>query len=65
LGLQTYNLSRRTNDHHQAQYRTGRPARQRADGNLLREMIAYVAQQLMQFHVDNRCAAGRHLKGVG
>ena len=37
----------------------------RADGNLLREMIAYVVQQLMPFDVDNRCAAGRHLKGVG
>ncbi len=63
MGLRTYNLSRRTNDDHQAH--TGDLLNKRADGNLLREMIAYVVQQLMQFDVDNRCAAGRHLKGVG
>ena len=42
----------------QAQHCTCRPSGKGADTDLLREMITRIVERVMQFDVENLCAAG-------
>jgi hypothetical protein len=58
LGCDTFNFSREPHDDHQDDYRTvSELAEKGADADLLRDMLQFVAQGLMDMDVESLCAA--------
>ena len=57
VGLRDLNFAEEQHDDHQDQYRTRGADEKGADADLLRDMIQYVAQRLMELDTEGLCAA--------
>jgi hypothetical protein len=58
LGCDTFNFARSTTMTAKANISLSELAEKGADADLLREMIQYVAQRMMDMDVESLCAAG-------